>query len=104
MNDGFIDDELPSLAAAFAERLHGRDISRDDLEQEFVRFGQRIRAARSDDPRVKISMQVDGQAFAADGPASIVNAAYLRWESRARLHGQPLQNRPRLVGNIQRSR
>jgi hypothetical protein len=78
-------DALPELAELFADNVHGKELSRDELVQEFVRFGQRLRNEQSGDPkaRLKIAYQIDGNHFSADGPAYLVVQAVEDWKRTA---------------------
>ena len=101
------DDALPVLAALFAEQVHGRTLSREELAQEFMRFGARLRSETTADPsaRLKLAYQIDGNHFSADGPAYLVVQALENWKAAAsdglygnrRINGAKNFNRPILV-------
>ena len=81
MMDNDLNDDL---ADAFATRLHGVVISRDELAAEFRRFGQRLLTAQPlTEPRMKLVMQIDGAQFMAEGPTSLVHEALTDWKATA---------------------
>lgn len=79
------EDALPELADLFAERLHGKDLTREELAQEFMQFGRRIRTETKGDQaaRLKLAHQIDGNSFSADGPAYLVVQALEDWKRSA---------------------
>lgn len=82
-------DALLDLAQDFADRLADRAMARDELVQEFLRFGQRVRdTEKGDDPKLKLVMHIDGAQFMSEGPASMVRAALDDWKETAGFYEQ----------------